>query len=477
MTNQHNQSPQGTDTLRGQPLFAGSDPRAQAEEKATLDLLAGTGLIRRWRGYFALTGPGWLQSALTLGGGSAMASLFAGAYLQYKLLWVQPIAMLIGIIMLGAVSQQTLTTGVRPFPMMKRVLHPAVAWAWVFGALAVTIIWHFPQYALAAGMTEDMVYIFTGWRPAAQGRTALLIAIGAALLIVSAAVTWRYGQGHSGVRLYERMLKSFVWLIIVAFALVVLRQGFVGRIQWTKVLRGFLPLELPATRQGVSVVIGAFGAAVGINSTFLLSYSLLARGWSKEHKGLSWFDLVTGTFLPFCMVTSLVIIAAGSTIYDPQLFASGSTRLSPLQAAAMFESAGLNRFFARIVFGLGIIGMTLSTITVHMLTCGFAICEMFGIKPGGWKYRLACLIPAPAASGVILWKYMGPWVAVPASAICGLLLPFTYILFFILNNSKKYLGADKPTGGKALCWNIAMLIAIIVSIVSAAYYLYSQVKY
>jgi Mn2+/Fe2+ NRAMP family transporter len=477
MPSQENESWQKIDSLKGLPIFAASDPAALAREKGKLAQLANKNFLRRWCGYSVLTGPGWLQSALTLGGGSAMASLFAGAYLQYKLLWVQPIAMLIGVVMLGVVSQQTLATGVRPFPMMKRILHPAVAWAWVFGALAVTIIWHFPQYALAAGMTEDMINVFTNWRPEGSARTVLLIGVGLSFLTISTAVTWRYGSGHKGVKFYERMLKSFVWLIIIAFALVVIRQGFAGRIQWGKLFVGFVPLELPKTRQGVSLVMGAFGAAVGINSTLLLSYSLLARGWGKEHKGLSWFDLVTGMFLPFCLVTSLVIIAAGSTLYDPEFFASGSTRLSPLQAAQMFESAGLSRFLARIVFGLGIIGMTLSTITVHMLTCGFAVCEMFGVEPGGWKYRLACLIPAPAVSGVILWKYMGPWVAVPASAICGLLLPFTYTIFFILNNSRKYLGADKPTGSKALFWNIAMLVAIIVSIVSGGYYLYSQLNY
>jgi Mn2+/Fe2+ NRAMP family transporter len=456
-------------------MFAASDPQALSEEKARLAELQGKGLLKRWRAYFALTGPGWLQSALTLGGGSAMASLFAGAYLQYKLLWVQPIAMLIGIVMLAAIARQTLSTGLRPFPMMKRILHPAVAWAWVFGALAVTIIWHFAQYALAAGMSEDMINAFTGWQPGPAARTAVLIGIGLLFLVISTAVTWSYGQGYKGIKFYERMLKSFVWLIIIAFALVVTRQAIAGRIRWTALFKGFLPLRIPTEPQGVSVVMAAFAAAVGINSTFLLPYSLLARGWAAEHRGLSRFDLITGTLLPFCIVTSLVVIAAGATIYDPQTFALGSTALSPVKAASMFEAAGISRFFARIVFGLGILGMTLSTITVHMLMSGFAVCEMFGVEPGGWRYRLACLIPAPAVTGVIFWKYMGAWVAVPASAICGLLLPFAYIIFFVLNNSKKYLGPHKPTGMKALLWNVAMLIAIIVSITSACYYIYSHI--
>jgi hypothetical protein len=64
---------------------------------------------------------------------------------------------------------------------------------------------------------------------------------------------------------------------------------------------------------------------------------------------------------------------------------------------------------------------------------------------------------------------------VPASAICGLLLPLAYIIFFLLNNSKKYLGPDKPAGTKAVVWNIVMLIAIVISITSACYYLYSHI--
>ncbi len=162
---QQNQTTDGADLMRGLPMFAASDPEALAKEKAELAALKGKGFLQRWRGYFGMTGPGWLQSAMTLGGGSAMASLFAGAFLQYKLLWVQPLAMILGVIMLSAMSHQTLSTGARPFYAMKRFIHPALAWSWVIASLLATIIWHLPQYALAAGMTDDMLKAVTGWHP------------------------------------------------------------------------------------------------------------------------------------------------------------------------------------------------------------------------------------------------------------------------------------------------------------------------
>ena len=462
-----------TSPVRGLPMFAASEPQALAKEKAQLAELETKGLLQRWRGYSKMTGPGYLQSALTLGGGSAVASLFAGSYLQYGLLWVQPAAMLLGIIMLAAISHQTLSTGARPFSAIKVIFHPVLAWIWALGALTVTIIWHFPQYALAAGMTEDMIKAATGWQPSGGSQTVLLIGFGLVFLVISTAITWNYGSGRNGVRFYERMLKGMVWMIIVTFAIVVVRRAIDGGIEWGKVLKGFLPLEIPTDKRGVSIVMAAFAAVVGINSTFIFPYTLLARGWGKEHRGLSTFDLITGMFIPFCIITSLIIIAAGCTIYDPQI--EDPSKLKPAEAAQVLQSAGLSVLVSRIVFGLGIIGMALSSITVHMLTCGFAACELFGVEPGGWRYKLACLLPIGGVSGVILWKYMGPWVAIPTSAVCGLLLPLAYIIFLVLNNSEKYLGLDKFTGPRAVMWNLAMLVALLASIASVCYYLYLHI--
>ena len=464
------------DSVKGLPVFTASAPEILAKEKADLVALASKSRTQRWRGYFTKTGPGWLQSALVLGSGSAMASLFAGAFLQYRLLWVQPLAMALGIIMFWAMAYQTLSTGVRPFYAMKRYIHPVVGWSWAIGALLATIIWHLPQYALAAGMTDDMIKAATGWTPSsATAQTILLIGIGLAVLAVSTAFVWTYSSGHRGIRLYERILKGLVWMIIVAFTIVIVRRAIEGGVQWGKLFKGFLPLYIPTDPRGVSIVMAAFSAATGINATFLFPYTLLARGWGKEHRGLSGFDLVTGMLLPFCIATSLMVIATGCTIYDPVQFASGSTKLSPMAAAAMLESAGLGVFFSRIVFGLGILGMALSSITMHMIISGFAVCEIFGIEPGSWRYRLACLIPAPGVLGVILWKHIGSWIAIPTSAICGLMLPIAFIAFFILNNSKKYLGDNKPSGPKAILWNIAMVISIGVTLASIVYYLVSLV--
>ena len=448
-----------------------ADPAVLAREVEMLEALAKESAGKRFRGYWSLTGPGWLQSAFTLGGGSAVASLYLGAHYGYELMWVQPLAMTVGIIMLAACAHQTLSTGVRPFAAMSRFIHPGVAWAWALATLVSSWVFHFPQYSLAAGVTEDMTTLLTGWSPQGAVRTTFLLAIGAVILAVSTAITWNYGRGIRGIRLYERTLKAFIAMIIIAFGLVVARGAISGTIDWGAMARGFIPTSIPSDAQGVTTVMGAFGAAVGINMTFLFGYSLLARGWGTAHRGLARFDLVTGMLLPYAIVTSLIIIAAASTIYGTEF---APQQILPANAGVLIGSSGVGEFTGRVVFALGILGMALSTITLQMIVAGFVVCELFGWDAQGPRFRWACLVPAPAMLGVVLWETMGTWVALPAFTIGLVMLPIAYVSWFVLQNSDGLLGEHRPRGASAVRWNVAMSVAVAVTLVSVAYTLWTR---
>lgn len=472
--------------VKGMPMYAPGDPEILAKEQKELRELSGKSRSARIKWYFSKSGPGWMQSAMTLGGGSAMASLFAGAFLQYKILWVQPLAMLLGIIMLSALANQTLTTKTRPFYAMKKFLHPALAWAWAICALVATIIWHFPQYALAAGMTDDIFKALTGVTfESESSQTLFLLALGVMFLGIGIAISWNYGNGRKGIKLFENIIKTIIWFIIFAFATVVIISAFSGDgIEWSAVGKGFIPFwvndgqmvwNIPTDTRGISIFIASFSAAIGINMTFLFGYSYLAKGWGKEHKGLATFDMITGMLIPYTIATGLMIIAAGTTIYGKGVLPEGATNLSPIQAASMLEAAGIPALFSRLIFGLGIIGMALNAIVLHMLVSGFAVCEIFGIEAKGWKYKLATLIPAPGLLGVILWSKMGTWIAIPTSAISLIMLPLAYVGFFLLNNSKKYLGDDMPTGKLRFWWNTGMVVAILITLASVTYFIVTVV--
>jgi Mn2+/Fe2+ NRAMP family transporter len=111
-----------------------------AREKGTL-ATAGT--------YARLSGPGWLQSAITLGGGSLASSLYLGVLGGPHLLWLQPLAMIMGVIMLSAIGYVALTTGERPFRAIYNHVNPVLAWGWIIATMMANLVWSLPHFSLA----------------------------------------------------------------------------------------------------------------------------------------------------------------------------------------------------------------------------------------------------------------------------------------------------------------------------------------
>jgi manganese transport protein len=443
---------------------------AATTEVLELRAIAARPALQRIPTYLRLSGPGWLQGAMTLGGGSAITSLTIGGVYGYELLWVQPLSMLIGCIMLFALSHQTLSTGIRPFEAMRDHVNPGLAWVWAIAALASSIIWGFSHYPLSAGMLEEIIAVSTGFAPADEGgvgRELYLFALAILVWCVCAYTAWHYGAGGRSVQLFETAIKLLSGMIIIAFAWVVASATANGQVDWSAVVAGYIPSSLPTDAAGVTTVMAALGTAVGINMTFVYGYTLLERGWGRDHRELSRYDIGMGLVIPYVLVTGLISIAAAGAFYGNDMSIEG--KLSPAQAGMMFANAGMGPVTGRLIFAFGILGMAVGSLVMHMLCCGAAAAAMFGWEFHSKKYRLALLLPTPAVLGVFLWSSMGAYVVLPTSAICGFLLPIAYIGWLILNNSRKYMGADQAAGGKALLYNVAMGLCIITVLASVGY--------
>ena len=342
--------------------------------------------------------------------------------------------MLIGVLMMSAVAHQTLSTGLRPFEAMRRFAGAPFAWLWALGALIASIIWHFPQYSLAAAGLADLGDVVTGddgrFRASQTTWFILVIAVSMSLL---------YGKSPRATRIYERTLKWLVWVIVLCFATVVI-QNF-SKIEWGEAFKGLVSFRIPGERQasdgstigGTTLVISGLAAAVGINMLFLYPYSLLARGWGRAHRRLARFDLWVGMLLPYAFATGLMILAMTVTLHASD-YAVGK-KLSPVLAAQALSDLG-NADFGRVVLDLGFVGMGLSSITLHMICAGFVCCELFGWRYGSRAHRLASLIPIPGVLGPILWNDIAVWLAVPTNIICMSFLPAAYVGFIILQRSQ-----------------------------------------
>mgnify|MGYP001233978059 CR=1 FL=1 len=291
--------------------------------------------------YSKLSGPGWLQGAITLGGGSLAGSLYLGVIGGYEMMWLQPVMMILGIVMLSAIGYVALSTGERPFDAINRHVNPVLGWGWAIATLMANLVWAMPQFSLGTAALQQNLL------PGALGDDNGKFVAVFLLFGVSAVVIWFYESGGWGLKLFEILLKCMVAVVVLSFFGVVIAMSSQGDgLPWSEILAGFVPdlslLNNPASAFETALadsqhaeywreqilstqrdrMVTAAATAVGINMTFLLPYSMLKRGWDRDFRGLAIFDLSVGLFVPFLLATSCVVIASASQFhgqYDPGL--------------------------------------------------------------------------------------------------------------------------------------------------------------
>ena len=514
------------------------------QEKKYLRDAESKGLYSCLAAYTKLSGPGWLQSAITLGGGSLASSLFLGVLAGYSLLWLQPIAIILGIIMLCAISHVTLSTGQSPFVSINSEINPVLGWGWAIATIMANIVWCLPQFTLGtAAVTQNLVPSLNH-----TGGKVLVVLV---LVLTAGLVIWAYDRGNRGVKIFDLILKIMVGLVVLSFFGVVIKMGTAGDLPWNEIAAGFIPdfslFSQPAEvytpfLEGTGefrsfwenkiislqkdVMIAAAATAVGINMTFFMPFVLLNRKWGREHRGLAKFDLWTALLIPYVVATSCVVIAAGSQFngkpesayqdYEDRVLHSNLAKgygdfmterlslelgkeefnkLAPIQKkermrsipepdkqlaamlvkrdafnlAASLESLLENKTFSHYIFGIGVVGMALSTIIILMTINGHAICEVLGKPHKGPVFLGGAYIAGIGVLGPFVWSDAAFWLAVPTSILGFTLIPVAYLSFFLLLNSKNVLGRERPSGMGRIIWNTGLILSLAIMGTAAFY--------
>ena len=521
---------------------------AASREEVLLESAQTAGPLGKAAIYTRLSGPGWLQGAITLGGGSLAGALYLGVLMGTEMMWLQPVAMILGVVMLSAISYVTLSTGERPFYTIKTRISPVLAWGWLIATMMANIVWCLPQFALGTAAVQQNLVPSLG-NPDGYGKIIVAVSI----LCVASVVVWFYNSGSKGIKAFELILKGMVGIVVLSFFGVVLALSMKGAIDWGQIFAGFVPNlsflfePVPVLADQIQqtgtfsdwwttkvagiqkdVIIAAFATAVGINMTFLLPYSMLRKGWGVRQRGLAIFDLSIGLIVPFVLATGCVVIAAASQFHGKTEDVMAKVRAGDESAtevkayyeyvddrikqqspdiadedlaaarealpeadkkvAAMLVKRNNNALaatlqplvgdtIAQTVFGVGVLGMAVSTIIILMLINGFAFCELLDVPAEGTMHRIGSFIPAVGVLGPFVWGAAAPALAVPTSVIGGAMLPIAYVSFLLLMNSRSVLGDAMPTGAKRIIWNAMMILGTVVSSFASAWGLYGKTMF
>ncbi|MGJ8671984.1 divalent metal cation transporter [Rubritalea sp.] len=418
--------------------------------------------------YAKQSGPGWLQAAVTLGGGSLVGALYLGVIGGNGLLWLQPMAMVFGVIMLASLAYVTLSTEETPFVSTCKHISPVIAWAWLLATVIADCVFCPAQASLGLGVVQQN-FGLAGVNP---------YIITTLLAVVAYAVVCFYSSGSKGVATFEKILKIMVGIVILCFFGSATVNMVNGNVDFGTLFTGFIPnfsaLFNPAasfegaiaatgdasaywadtiTDSQRSIIIAAFGAVVGINMTFLLPYTLKKKGWGKADRELSRYDLVLGLAIPFVIAASLLVITASAQFHckdadilneqgQPIALETGyyknlegrlefagidftketlREKADALPIADRKMAAYITKRDAKqlasslaplvgekpsqLIFGIGILAMALSTMIVHMLMNGFAISQAAGKPEAKKPFLIGAAIPAiTAALAPLLWE-------------------------------------------------------------------------
>jgi Mn2+/Fe2+ NRAMP family transporter len=515
--------------------------------------------------FLRLSGPGWLQGAITLGGGSLGGALYLGVIGGNNMLWLQLVAILIGVIMLSAISYVTLSTGIRPYQAINEYVNPVLGVSWITATILANMIFILPQFALCYdvldtnfGVVESLQSQFADEtapveKIAAAKEQARIVISGVLAFAAFVIVIMSYKPGLMS-RLFDLLLKLIVAGVVVSFVAAVVYLTQMNEVDWNSVLLGFIPdfmqwnnpsPTLATMVDGLdgkynafwsneiiqrqrSIMIGTAATAVGINMTFLLPYSMLARGWDKPFRGLAIWDLVTGLAIPFIVVTSCIVLCSAFAFHgkvdadfesnDPAVFQqsrifNGTKSNLKARILADDESAfdGLDQDAelaliaeqgsklsieektlaaalvkpntkqlaqtlepllgekANLVFGIGAVGMGFSTIIILMLINGYAFAEVMGQYHSNLFRAIGALLAGIMGfCWFLIWTGASKtWLIILASSFAAILLPIAYIAFFALMNNRQLLGEEKPTGVRMSVWNVLMAIGVIGAVIQS----------
>ena len=286
--------------------------------------------------FFRLSGPGWLQSAITLGGGSLGSALYLGVLGGTEMLWLNLIAIIVGVIMLSAISYVVLSSGERPYRAINEHVNPVLGVGWITATIMANIIWCMPQFSLCFDILNKNLLPGT-----IEDTTGMKYGISAVLFVLAFIMVFLSLQGGWASKMFDIVLKLLIGMVVICFVAAVVKLTQQGELDWNAIASGMIPnfgqwftptptvaALVESTPEAMrdfwngklmesqrNVMISTTATVVGINMTFLLPYSMLNRGWDRPFRGLARFDLITGMAIPFVLVTGCIVIASAYSFH------------------------------------------------------------------------------------------------------------------------------------------------------------------
>lgn len=428
-----------------------------AAERAALERIERRPPVLRFWGRIKLSGPGFMDSALTLGAGTLTAAMLSGAAFGYRTMWLLWLSMGLGLFMMAAMARFTCRGGFRIIRIQNRHHGWAVGslLTALVGTAAVAVIFNYGQYSLGTHLIESLTPML-GFSFPRQWNWIVFMAVTSGLIL-------SYGRrGRRGIAAVETFMKAGIGIMLLSFGACLILVG----VDWGGLFRGMFVPWLPRGAEGLDLFIASSAAAIGVMDWIFFHYTGLARGWGRRHERQARFDIFVGLFIPFIVVNYLVMAVFAATLHR----AGGlHPESAPELAQALMPLLGPT--WSQILFYVGFLAVPVTTTVGMSLACAMAVHEAFGWEADvrSWRWKAAALLPQIGFLAV--WYPRPVWLVIAIGAFLSLTNNVVGWSMYLLLNDRRVLGKDRS---RSYLWNLGILLQITLLNAIAILYVFNR---
>jgi len=378
-------------------------------------------------------GPTWLAGAIAAGPASMGALLTGGASFGYALLWVVVISALFGALAQYLATKLAVATEEGLVETVERRF--GEKWAWLLVADVV----------LVSGFAQLIIM------KTVASVSGILTPFNATLWGIVWAIILAVGLAGGGYRIAELGAKVVVSAVVLAFV----ASLFVVPIDPAAAAGGLVP-TIPSG--GAIAAAGILGGAVHITIITMQTYTVKARGWTREDIDLAQFDISVSMLLAFGIFSIATFLVAAGALFGT---VDGQGLRAIAAASALEPIAGQ---FGKQLFLVGLLGAAVSTLGGNTLVAPYVVADKLGWATDVSDSRYRTLLAGTAlvsGGGVFIGgAFLGQLVLVLAVGTVG--TPFALALVLVLLNDPETAG-EAPSAvlnfGGVLVFGVASVLA------------------
>jgi len=396
---------------------------------------------RKWLVYLSLLGPGIVTASAGNDAGGIATYANAGAQYGYGLIW----AMIVLIPALAVVQEMCARMGAVTGKGLTDLIREEFSLRWTA----------FVMLALLIANGGIVVSEFVGIAAAFE-----LFGVSKYIAVpIMSFVIWALIARGS----YRRVERVFLGMALILFTYPV--AAFLAHPAWDEVARQTVHPSVSFSGAYLFSVVTIIGTTISPYMQLYVQSSVAEKGVSPRDFPVTRADVYIGSLFAN-IIAILIIVATGAT-----LFVKGIQINSAADAARALEP--LAGPFAKVLFGVGLLGASLLAAGVLPLATAYGLSEAFGFEKGvnrGWRDApvflsiFTGLIVLGAAVALIPGLPLVQ-VLLVTQLINGLALPFVLISVLRLVNNRELMGEHR--NGRA--YNVvAVVTTVVVSLLSVS---------